>query len=109
MLKLCREHRLFSALIYMFTRGLSDYVAPAVELLLALAFALPPSATDSSALHSGAHPTPDPSERNAKAFGYTLLVYLRCCMRGQQFPPGAGSLPPQQAGVTKAALLGAWH
>lgn len=109
MLKLCREHRLFRALIYMFTRGLNDYVAPAVELLLALASALPPSAADSSAQHSGAISTADSSDRDAKAFGYTLLVYLRCCMRGQQFPPGAGSLPPQQAGVTKAALLGALH
>lgn len=35
--KLCRMHRLYSALTYILTRGLDDYVAPAVELLLALA------------------------------------------------------------------------
>ena len=35
--KLCRVHRLYSALTYILTRGLDDYIAPAVELVLALA------------------------------------------------------------------------
>ena len=33
MVTLCREHRLHSALIYVFNKGLNDYVSPLEELL----------------------------------------------------------------------------
>lgn len=121
----------------MFTRGMADYVAPAIELLLALeeggnAQAMPES---SGARGASTHPDGDDVSHRAgsvaaspdlengsssrggphgrgtglgfRSAGSTLLVYLRCCMRGSQFPPGAEQLPAQTAGVTKAALLGA--
>ena len=108
MLKLCRKHRLLSALVYMFTRGLQDYTAPAVELLMAeLTDPIDASTAggqdNQTAGPAGASGAADP-ETGVDA--YKLLVYLRCCLRGQQFPPGAGPLPGPQAGITKAATLG---
>lgn len=34
--KLCREHGLYCALVYLFNRGLDDYRSPLEELLLVL-------------------------------------------------------------------------
>ena len=39
--RLCRHHRLYSALIYVFNRGFNDYVAPAQELLELLVRGVP--------------------------------------------------------------------
>lgn len=98
--KLCRKHRLYSALIYILTRGLDDFVAPAVELLLALADT---AKTPALAGAAGA----DEQATAAHAAGFKLLVYLRCCLRQQGFPPGAGPLPPGKASIVKAGMLGA--
>lgn len=125
--KLCRTHRLYSALTYVLTRGLDDYVAPAVELLLALA-----TAEASAPAKNGAASSADPGAASAKsgaagvsdaehaasdkqqaasndaqrAAGFKLLVYLRCCLQQQQFPPGAGPLTADKAGIVKAGVLG---
>jgi hypothetical protein len=105
----------------MFTRGLQDFIAPAVELLMAqLADPRDAGSQQSVAAAEAAEPdvaadvtpavtvattaTQASSEHSARK--YKLLVYLRCCLRGQQFPPGAGPLPSPQAGITKAAMLG---
>ena len=108
-LKLCRKHRLLSALVYMFTRGLQDYIAPAVELLMAQLTVSIEASTASAEDHHTAKPTNVSAVTDSRsgADGYKLLVYVRCCLRGQQFPPGAGPLPASQAGITKAAMLGA--
>lgn len=44
MTRLCRAHRLHTALASLFTRALADYAAPAAELLLTAA-AAPPEVT----------------------------------------------------------------
>ena len=86
MTRLCRTHRLHSALAFLFTRALSDYAAPAAELLLAHAHApadeRPPAAADGHA------PALVPAWGRKRATGYKLLVYLRCCFAGRAFPPG---------------------
>lgn len=118
-LKLCRKHRLLSALVYMFTRGLQDFIAPAVELLMAQvtepsdASAQPlnspaaiADAADAGTAEQGSESKAAPLSSRRGADGYKLLVYLRCCLQGQQFPPGAGPLPAPQASITKAATLG---
>jgi Golgi CORVET complex core vacuolar protein 8 len=105
--KLCRTHRLYSALTYVLTRGLGDYIAPAVELLLALAIA-PSGAADADVDAVGSVQTEPVASAGQRAAGFKLLVYLRCCLRQQQFPPGAGPLPTSKAGVIKAGVLGAW-
>ena len=105
----------------MFTRGLQDFIAPAVELLMAhftasaetgaqhpfaATEAAAPDVTDDAtpAVTAADTTTLASSERDARK--YKLLVYLRCCLRGQHFPPGAGPLPSPHAGITKAAMLG---
>ncbi|XP_057981031.1 uncharacterized protein LOC131166457 isoform X2 [Malania oleifera] len=71
--KLCREHGLYGALVYLFNRGLDDFRAPLEELLTVLCN----------------------SERESAApLGYRMLVYLKYCFSGLAFPPGHGSLPP---------------
>ena len=108
-LKLCREHRLLSALVYMFTRGLQDYIAPAVELLMAQLTDSIEATTGGAEANTAAKPASvGAADPRTGADGYKLLVYLRCCLRGQQFPPGAGPLPGPQSGITKAATLGAF-
>mmetsp|Transcript_17781 Transcript_17781/g.42660 ORF Transcript_17781/g.42660 Transcript_17781/m.42660 type:complete len:1130 (+) Transcript_17781:439-3828(+) len=81
--RLCRENRLYSALIYVNNRALGDYVAPACDLLVEHARSLLEGRIE-----------------DAKAVGYKLLLYLRCCVRGEGFPPGA----PRDAAV-EAALV----
>lgn len=82
--KLCREHGLYGALIYLFNRGLNDFKAPLEELLLALQ---------------------DRSSMDVAAIGYRMLVYLKYCFQGLAFPPGHGFLPPSQLPSIRKELL----
>lgn len=51
-MKVCRDNRLHSAVAYILSRGLDDYVAPAVEMVMALAVA------DASPAGPAPHPAP---------------------------------------------------
>ncbi|KAK8969694.1 hypothetical protein KSP40_PGU002021 [Platanthera guangdongensis] len=82
--KLCREHGLYGALIYLFNRGLNDFKAPLEELLLALK-------------HK--------SSMDVAAIGYRMLVYLKYCFLGLAFPPGHGFLPPSRLPSVRKELL----
>ena len=82
MVRLCRQHHLYSALAFLFPRALLDFIAPAAELTVAVAYASdepPTAAGDPGSLAAW-------SERRQLAF--KLLVYLRTCFRGLSFPPG---------------------
>ena len=82
LVKLCRQHHLLSALAYILNRGLNDFVTPAAELLLGmLSVAEPPAPADPPAGDAGVH--------LREAAACKLLAYLRCCFRGEAFPPGA--------------------
>jgi hypothetical protein len=83
--KLCREHGLYNALIYLFTKGLDDFTSPMEELLAV------------------AQHTHNPS--HAQAIGYKLLVYLKHCFRGLSFPPGHGSLPAKRLPALRGEIL----
>ncbi|KAK9840784.1 hypothetical protein WJX81_004448 [Elliptochloris bilobata] len=93
--RLCRAHRLHTALASLFTRALADYAAPAAELLLTATVAKPEACPAAGAAWG---------ERAATA--YKLLIYLRCCFRGHAFPPGSGELPAEARGLVRAQLLG---
>jgi len=75
-LRLCWRYGLLTALTYILNRGLNDYMGPAAHLLMAV---LRPSAHGPGS--------------DSKAAGYRLLVYLRCCLTGCSFPPGAQAMP----------------
>ena len=82
MTHLCRTHQLHSALAFLFTRALSDYAAPAAELLLAHAHGSQGGRTECEGGPPGDWGARTPT-------GYKLLVYLRCGLCGEAFPPGA--------------------
>ncbi|KAH7859043.1 hypothetical protein Vadar_030789 [Vaccinium darrowii] len=69
---LCREHRLYGALVYLFNRGLDDFRAPLEELLTVFQ---------------------NSQRETAAALGYWMLVYLKYCFSGLAFPLGHGTLP----------------
>ncbi|KAF7138427.1 hypothetical protein RHSIM_Rhsim07G0000300 [Rhododendron simsii] len=82
--RLCREHRLYGALVYLFNRGLDDFRAPLEELLIVF----------------------QNSEREtAAALGYRMLVYLKYCFSGLAFPPGHGTLPSLRLPSLRTELL----
>ncbi|KAI3843581.1 hypothetical protein MKX03_022406 [Papaver bracteatum] len=82
--RLCREHGLYGALIYLFNRGLDDYKAPLEELLLVV---------QSS------------KRENALATGYRMLVYLKYCFTGLAFPPGHGTISPTRLPSVRTELV----
>ncbi len=83
--KLCRQHHLLSALAYILNRGLNDFVTPAAELLLSV---LASPSGPSSAAPASAEGAGLTSMSQKEAAAVKLLAYLRCCFRGEAFPPG---------------------
>jgi hypothetical protein len=82
--RLCREHRLYGALIYLFNKGLDDYRAPLEDLLVVLR---------------------NSQRENAPAVGYRMLVYLKYCFSGLAFPPGHGSIPRSRLPSLRTELI----
>ncbi|KAG5009010.1 hypothetical protein JHK87_017525 [Glycine soja] len=82
--RLCREHGLYSALVYVFNKGLDDFRAPLEELFAVLQNSRKESAT---------------------ALGYRMLVYLKYCFTGLPFPPGRGSIPPTRLPSLRRELV----
>ena len=84
-MRLSREHALFSALTYVFTHALDDYIAPLAEMVWALT-------------HLGR----DEAQEQAQGWlAYKVLAYLRCSLRGRQFPPGA--IAAQHVGICEVS------
>ncbi|KAK4415847.1 Vacuolar protein sorting-associated protein 8 [Sesamum alatum] len=82
--RLCREHRLHCALIYLFNKGLDDFRTPIEELLVVLRNSV---------------------GENATCLGYRMLVYLKYCFKGLAFPPGRGNLSPTRLPSLRKELL----
>ncbi|XP_058763100.1 uncharacterized protein LOC131636503 isoform X1 [Vicia villosa] len=82
--RLCREHGLYSALVYLFNKGLDDFRAPLEELFAVLQ---------------------NSQKENAKALGYRMLVYLKYCFIGLAFPPGHGTIPPTRLPSLRKELV----
>lgn len=82
--RLCREHGLYGALVYLFNKGLDDFRAPLEELLVVLR---------------------NSQKESAAALGYRMLVYLKYCFSGLAFPPGQGTLAPTRIPSLRTELL----
>ncbi|PQQ16057.1 vacuolar protein sorting-associated protein 8 homolog [Prunus yedoensis var. nudiflora] len=82
--RLCREHGLYSALVYLFNKGLDDFRSPLEELLVVLQ---------------------NSKKESATALGYRMLVYLKYCFSGLAFPPGQGAIPPPRLPSLRTELL----
>ena len=81
-IRLCRQHRLTSALAYLFPRALLDYVAPVAELAVAIVNAR------ADEQNSQEPDNPPPGWKLSKVLGFKLLTYLRTHFAGLTFPPG---------------------
>lgn len=74
MVKLCWAHRLYDLVIYVFNKGLHDYLTPLEKLIKILSNALKEN--------NGVLSDDD------LALGCKILVYLSCCLAGNQYPLG---------------------
>ena len=102
--RLSRQHALYSALTFIYTHALDDYVAPIAELISAIVSCskLHKEPHAGTPAQSGAtHPAADGSLAASTAgrevagpvsdqqhLGFKLMAYLRCCLQGYTFPPG---------------------
>ncbi|EMS47517.1 Vacuolar protein sorting-associated protein 8-like protein [Triticum urartu] len=97
--RLCREHGLYGALIYLFNQGLNDFRTPLEELLSVIQNATRKDATSTCAM------------RKASILpyfhfnSYRMLVYLKYCFQGLAFPPGHGRIPRAQLHAVRKELL----
>ncbi|XP_028795790.1 vacuolar protein sorting-associated protein 8 homolog isoform X2 [Neltuma alba] len=82
--RLCQEHGLYSALVYLFNKGLDDFRTPLEELFAVLQSSQKESAT---------------------TLGYRMLVYLKYCFTGLAFPPGRGTIPPPRLPSLRKELV----
>ena len=85
---MCWTHGLYDAMIYVYTRGLNDYITPLRELLMLLNRAVSADLEE--------HPAGDAARRlseDEQALGYKLLRYISYCLAGMAFPQG--DIPPE--------------
>ncbi|TVU33578.1 hypothetical protein EJB05_25403, partial [Eragrostis curvula] len=82
--RLCREHGLYGALIYLFNQGLNDFRTPLEELLSVIQ---------------------NTNRKEAASTGYRMLVYLKYCFQGLAFPPGHGIIPQSRLQSVREELL----
>ncbi|MCO5611674.1 hypothetical protein L7F22_065929 [Adiantum nelumboides] len=82
--KLCRENRLYGALIYLFNKGLDDFKSPLEELL---------------------NVVQDISNPHVQTCGYKLLIYLKYSFLGLAFPPGRGEIVATRLPALRSELL----
>lgn len=85
--KLCREHQLYSALVYIYNEGLDDYVSPIDTLLDACTSNVKEASisvdTDDA---SNSINLLEAQERQCRLYGYKLLLYISYSFKGQTFP-----------------------
>ena len=84
-IRLCEQHNMWSALLYIFNRGLGDFVSPAEDLFKQTLLAT--------------------NAQNQQTYGSKLLTYLRCIVRGDAFPPGRGEINSGQVPLLRCQIL----
>ncbi|PWA87262.1 Clathrin, heavy chain/VPS, 7-fold repeat-containing protein [Artemisia annua] len=82
--RLCQEHNLYGALIYLFNKGLDDFRTPLEELLRVFR---------------------NNDSESAPSLGYRMLVYLKYCFSGLSFPPGHGAISPARLESLRMELI----
>ncbi|KJE92646.1 Vps8-like protein [Capsaspora owczarzaki ATCC 30864] len=97
---MCRQHRLYTALIYVYNRGLFDYVSPMEELVQRLYQAVKGKGRAQAAATNDAAPSGMSS--SDFSIGYKLLLYMSFCLTGRAFP--AGMLPAELLPTIKSEV-----
>lgn len=113
LIPLCLRHGLYGALVHIFNGALQDYQTPAALMLIAAAAAqqaetaqkpfpkpiledTSTSAAELGGLHKRSSAAQALESSLSLRLGFRLLVYLRGCLAGMQYPPGSGTAPPLQ-------------
>eukprot|EP00794_Sanderia_malayensis_P015740 gene15740-17326_t len=73
MVKLCWTHALYDLAIYVYNKGMADYITPLEELLGILKSLVKNKKT---------------LDQSDSVIGYKILVYISCCLAGKQYPRG---------------------
>jgi len=74
LVRLCWSHNLFDLVIYVYNKGLMDYLTPLEKLI--------------KILRDVMQRTEGPLSDADNQLGCTVLVYLSCCLAGNQYPIG---------------------
>ncbi|EIW83322.1 hypothetical protein CONPUDRAFT_121838 [Coniophora puteana RWD-64-598 SS2] len=102
---LCRRHGLWDALMYVYTRGLRDYVSPLVELLGLVRSVLGLRQRQRGAIERGNTLTMSKKqgEEMAKTLGnaYKVFPYLAALLCGLAYPSEEPLSPPEDAGEAR--------
>ncbi|EAL61787.1 RING zinc finger-containing protein [Dictyostelium discoideum AX4] len=73
---LCRKHGLYSALIYLYNKGLNDYITPMEDMMEVV---IKPNNLNNQ---------PTEMDKNSKSVAQRLLLYLQLSLSGKSFPSG---------------------
>ena len=103
LIPLCLRHGLYGALVHIFNGALQDYQTPAALMLIAAAAARQAEAAQGPSLAAintnitSKNPAAIALESSLSLrLGFRVLVYLRGCLAGMQYPPGSGTASPLQ-------------
>ena len=98
-LSLLRANEMYSALFYVFNRGLDDYTTP-LEILLEKVF----DAADTGSL-TGSRRSDGAPQNDFERYGYKALLYLQNCFRGKTFPQDNDLVPEDRVHTLRPQLL----
>lgn len=90
---LCKKHRLYDALTYVWNQALGDYVSPVIDLLSLL---LPP-------MSSGNHVPGDPGESYYSVDALKIFPYLSYVLTGRVYPNGQ-DMDEETAAMAKSGI-----
>ncbi|KAF2069909.1 hypothetical protein CYY_008770 [Polysphondylium violaceum] len=84
---LCRRHGLYSALIYLYNKGLNDYITPMEDMMEVV---ITPKTINTCF---------DDLDKDAKIVAYRMLLYLQYSLSGKAFP--TGNIPQSRVDTLK--------
>jgi len=102
-LSLLRRNEMYSALCYVFSHGLDDFVTP-LEILLERIF----DGADGGKVLSKRRPDGVP-KNNFERFGYKAILYLQHCFNGETFPEKAPLKPDDKLKSLRPQILRFLH
>jgi hypothetical protein len=98
-LSLLRSNEMYSAIFYVFNKGLDDFVTP-LEIMLEKVF------DDADAGSAAQSRRRDGVPRNGfERFGYKAILYLQTCFEGKTFPQENNLTPEERKRTLKPELL----
>jgi vacuolar protein sorting-associated protein 8 len=98
-LSLLRANEMYSALFYVFNRGLDDFTTP-LEILLEKVF----DAADTGPLATSRR-LDGTAQNEFERYGYKAIMYLQSCFRGRTFPQDSELKPEERIHSLRPQLL----